>query len=143
MAERFKLIYTDTCTVYDKCWHVVNGEDVEANLMNTVLTPIHQPEYNFPPGTLKEYNYYLREAHPLWDVLVEQFKRDVFNEWLEILGYGENAYTYFEIEDDGTVHERINNNLGNWEETLDKKQTLRHLKPNPLGSIPSQDSEEI
>ena len=40
-------------------------------------------------------------------------------------------------------HERINNNLGNWEETLDKKQTLRHLKPNPLGTIPSQDSEEI
>tara|TARA_B100001996_G_scaffold189969_1_gene145309 strand:- start:3058 stop:3489 length:432 start_codon:yes stop_codon:yes gene_type:complete len=143
MAERFKLIYTETCTVHDKCRHVVDGEDVEANLMNTVLTPIHQPEYNFPPGTLKEYNYYLREGHPHWDMLLGRFRNQVFDEWLEILGYGENAYVHFDIESDGTVHEKLGTTLVNHTETLDEKQTMRHLKPNPLGSIPSQDSEEI
>tara|TARA_B100000945_G_C20271700_1_gene544264 strand:+ start:302 stop:733 length:432 start_codon:yes stop_codon:yes gene_type:complete len=143
MAERFKLIYTETCTVHDKCRHVVDGEDVEANLMNTVLTPIHQPEYNFPPGTLKEYNYYLREGHPHWDMLLFNFKKDVMNEWLKILGYGDQAWSKFEVAADGTVFERIRHSLYHHTETLDGKQTMRHLKPNPLGSIPSQDSEEI
>ena len=83
MTEPFKLIYTETCTVWDKCYHVVDGVEVEANLMNTVLTPIHQREYNFEP--LKEHNYYLREGHPLWDMLLHNFKHEVMNEWLKIL----------------------------------------------------------
>ena len=142
MTEPFKLIYTETCTVWDKCYHVVDGVEVEANLMNTVLTPIHQREYNFEP--LKEHNYYLREGHPLWDMLLHNFKHEVMNEWLKILGYGDDAWTKYDVAADGTVFERINHGLyHHGEVSLDGKQTRRHLNPNPLGTIPSKNSEEI
>ena len=141
MTEPFKLIYTETCTVWDKCYHVIDGVELEANLMNTVLTPIHQREYNFEP--LKEHNYYLREGHPHWDMLLHNFKVKVMNEWLKILGYGDQAWSKFDVAADGTVFERIKHGLYYHDETLDGKQTMRHLKPNPLGTIPSQDSEEI